>query len=322
MTNRIAQPLGLAGAVLLPSALLGLIGLAAAEPLWVFVHACARAGATAASLPLVLAFGLALSISLLAIGHGWRHALAADRTLRRATNRATAPTPAVVAIAGQLGIRRLIVADVPERLAFCAGLLRPTVVVSSSLARSLNPGPLAAVLAHEAAHARNRDPLRQILGYTIARGLWVVPAARRGAEHLRLRFELAADRVAVGFAGRRALAEALLALHAEPRSRSYAVSGSGSALAERIDALVTGSDPPPLRLERQVVVRSIVGLALSSLIVVLAVVGPGVDSDAVLPMPMRASDFVDMGFAWALRLAAAALAWKAARFVLKPPRRK
>ena len=317
MNGRLVRPLGALGAVALPLALLALIGREAAGPLWVFVHACARAAATAASLPLVLAFGLALSMWFLAMSHGWRHVLAADRALRRAADRAIPPTPAVVGIARQLGIRRLIVADLPETLAFCAGLLRPTVVVSSSLVTSMAPAPLTAVLAHEAAHARRRDPLRQILCYAIARGVWVVPAARRGAEHVRLRFELAADRAAVRGAGRRALGEALLALHAAPQPvRSHAVAGGGSVLAARIDALVGGSAPPRLTLERAVRVRSVVGLTLSFLLVAVAVAGPGVGSDPVLPMPMHPSDFADMGLAWGLRLAAAGFAWKAARFLL------
>ncbi len=317
MSIRLVRPLGVVGVVALPLALLAVIGRGAAAPLWVVVHACSRAGAIAASLPIVLAFGLALSVWFLAIGHGWRHAVAADSVLRRAANQSIAPTSAVVAIARQLGIRRLIVTDLPEPLAFCAGLLRPTVVVSLSLATSLAPGPLMAVLAHEAAHARRRDPLRQILCYAIARGVWVVPAARRGAEYLRLRFELAADRAAVRAAGRRALGEALLALHAAPQPvRSHAVAGSGSVLATRIDALVTGSAAPRFSVERAAGVRSIVGVALSLLLVAAAVAGPGVGSHPVVSMPMRPADVADMALAWGLRLAAVGFAWKAARFLL------
>lgn len=317
MSVRLARPLGLIVAGALPLALIVMIGLRAAGPLWVVVHACARAGATAASLPIVLTFALVLSIWFVAIGHGWRHALAADRALRLAADRAIAPTPPVLAIARELGIRRLIVSDIPDTVAFCAGLLRPCVVVSSSLVTSLDRAPLTAVLAHEAAHARRRDPLRQLLCHALARGLWVVPAARRGAEHLRLRFELAADRAAARHAGRRALAEALLALHASPEPvGSHAVAGSGSALAARIDALVVGSAAPRLTVERAVCVRSIVGLALSALLVTVAITGPGVGSDPVLPMPMQPSDFADMALAWGLRLAVAGAAWRAARYVL------
>lgn len=317
MRGLLARLLGITGALALPLALLAVIGWDSAGPVWVFLHACARAWATAASLPVVLAFGLALSVWVLAIGHGWRHARGADEVLRLAAARATSPTAAVLAESRQLGIRRLIVADLPEPLAFCAGLLRPAVVVSSSLVTSLSPPALAAVLAHEAAHARRRDPLRQILAYAVARGLWMAPAARRGADHLRLRLEVAADRAAARYAGRRALAEALLALHVQPVA-SHAVAGGSSELAARIDALVSGSAPPRLAVGRAVTVESILGLALSLALVAVAVAGPGVGPDPVAPMPMRGSDFADMGLAWGLRLAAVVLAWKTARFLLNP----
>lgn len=304
-----------AGALALPVALLAAIGWDSAGPVRVFVNACARAWATAAALPVVLAVGLALSVWFLAVGVGWRHARVADQALRLAAGHATAPTPAVLAVARQLGIRRLIVADLSGSLAFCAGLLRPVVVVSSSLVSSLSPPALAAVLAHEAAHARRRDPLRQILVYATARGLWIAPAARRGADHLRLRFEVAADRAATRYAGRRALAEALLALHPQPAG-SRAVAGGASELTTRIEALVSGSPPPRPRAERGVTMRSIIGVALAVALVAAAVAGPGVGADPVAPMPMRGGDVVEMFLAWALRFAAVALGWAAVRFLL------
>lgn len=315
MTRLLARGLVGASALALPLALLAAVGWDSTESVWVFMHACARAWATAASLPVVLAFGLALSVWFPAIGHGWRHARAADEALRVAAAHPTSPTAAVLAASRQLGIRRMIVTDIPEHLAFCAGLLRPTVVVSSSLVASLSPSALAAVLAHEAAHARKRDPLRQILAYAIARGLWIAPAARRGADHLRLRLEVAADRAAAGHAGRRALAEALLALHVQPAA-SDAVAGGASELTARIDALVGGSMPPRLTIARAVRVQSLIGLTLSLAFVAVAVTGPGVGPNPVAPMPMSGSDFADMGLAWGLRLAAALLAWKAVRFLL------
>lgn len=302
-------------AVALPLALLAAVGWDSTGPVWVFLSACARAWATAASLPVVLAFGLALSVWFLVVGHGWQHALAADEALRLAAAHRTSPTAAVLAASRQLGIRRLIVTDLPGRLAFCAGLLRPTVVVSSSLIASLSPSALAAVLAHEAAHARGRDPLRQILAYAIARGLWIAPAARRGADYLRLRLEVAADRAAARYVGRRALAEALLALHVQPAT-SHAVAGGASELTARIDALVGGSTPPRLTIGRAAALRSFIGLTLSVALVAIAVTGPGVGPDAVAPMPMSGADFADMGLAWGLRIAVVVFAWKAVRCLL------
>lgn len=47
-------------------------------------------------------------------------------------------------------------------LAVTVGFLRPRILVSSDLVDALEPGQLAAVLAHEAAHVRGRDALRTL----------------------------------------------------------------------------------------------------------------------------------------------------------------
>ena len=132
---------------------------------------------------------------------------------------------------------------------------------------------------------------------------------------LRLRLEVAADRAAARYVGRRALAEALLALHVQPAT-SHAVAGGASELTARIDALVGGSTPPRLTIGRAAALRSFLGLTLSVALVAIAVTGPGVGPDAVAPMPMSGADFADMGLAWGLRIAVVVLAWKAVRCLL------
>lgn len=310
-------------AVVAPIAILGAIGWSAGgTSTWIVLHACARAVATAASVPTVLAIALATSIWGLMLWHISRQALVGRRSIRLARRHAVVPPPAVGRVARELGIRRLIVADLPESLAFSAGLLRPTVVVSSALVGSLDPAPLEAVLAHEAAHARNRDPLRQVLTHAVGRGLWIVPAARRTAEHQRLRHELAADHCARSWAGRRALGEALLAFHSTAESASApAIAGGGTALGARIDALVPGASPPRLVVEPPVVRRSAVGLTLAALLVAVAVVSPGTSPDAIAPMPMHGTDLADMVIAWGLRGFVVALSWIGVRRWLRAPDR-
>lgn len=304
-------PVWTAVSVIAPVAILGAIGWSAGgTSAWIVLHACARAIATAASVPTVLAIALAGSIWGLMLWHLCRQALVGRRAIRLARRHALVPPPAVSRVAHDLGIRRLIVTDLPESLAFSAGLLRPTVVVSGALVDSLAPAPLEAVLAHEAAHARNRDPLRQVVAHAVGRGLWIVPAARRTAEHQRLRYELAADNCATAWAGRRPLAEALLVLHSTPESAgAAAIAGGGTALSARIDALVPGASPPCLVVEPSVVRRSAVGLTLAALLVVVVVVSPGTSSDAIAPMPMNGADLADMVLAWGLRWAIVVLSW-------------
>jgi len=309
--------------VIAPAGILAAIGASAGgTSAGIVLHACARAMATAASVPAVLAIALAGSIWGLMLWHLGRQALVGRRAIRQARRHALVPPPDVARIADELGIRRLIVTDLPESLAFSAGLRRPTVVVSSALVSSLDPAPLGAVLAHEAAHARNRDPLRQVVAHAVGRGLWIVPAARRTAEHQRLRHELAADDHARDWAGRRALAEALLALHSIPETPGApAIAGGLTTLGARIEALVPGASPPRLVIEPSAARRSVIGSALAALLVVIAVVSPAASTDAIAPMPMNGADLADMVLAWGLRGVVVAIVWIGVRRWLRAPDR-
>ncbi len=89
------------------------------------------------------------------------------------------------------------VIDGMRPVAFCAGLLRPRVYVSTGTLATLNDVELGAVIAHERHHARLRDPLRLFLARVIADGLFFVPALRPLSERYAALAELAADRAAV-----------------------------------------------------------------------------------------------------------------------------
>ncbi|MDP9260088.1 MAG: M56 family metallopeptidase, partial [Actinomycetota bacterium] len=104
-----------------------------------------------------------------------------------------------------------IVFDDAAPRAFCAGLLRPRVYVSSGALRSLDSEELGAVLAHEAHHARLRDPLRVLIARTLSDALFFLPAVRRLADRYGALAELAADEAAVRARGTQPLASALLA---------------------------------------------------------------------------------------------------------------
>lgn len=103
-----------------------------------------------------------------------------------------------------------ITSSTPE--AFCAGALRPRVYVTDSLVELLNPASLAAVIAHEQAHARRRDPLRRSLlaaaSDLLLNASWVLWLRRRHGE----RAEISADRAAAMVVGPSAVADALTAL--------------------------------------------------------------------------------------------------------------
>jgi hypothetical protein len=102
-----------------------------------------------------------------------------------------------------------VVADA-RPIAFCAGNLRPAVYVTHAALTRLSAAELAAVVAHEAHHARRRDPLRLLVARTLADAAGIVgdlPARQLAAA------DLAADAAAVAATGSAApLASALLRL--------------------------------------------------------------------------------------------------------------
>lgn len=167
--------------------------------------------------------------------------------------------------------------------AFCAGLLRPRLYVTEPALARLAPDELRAVVEHEAAHARRRDPLRLAVVRVVADGLGFIPPLGRLGRSQAAVADLAADRAAVEAVGSpRPLAAAMLQLE-EP-------------VPERVDHLLgrpARTAPRPLFAAALAVLASLAGLAVT-----LAVV----PSDPTLPL----------GLAPALVLPAV-LAFRAAR---------
>lgn len=112
--------------------------------------------------------------------------------------------------------------DTPE--AFCAGLLRPRVYITTGALAKLDEPGLNAVLVHERHHARRRDPLRLAAGRVIARSLFFLPGVRELRRGQQVLAEVSADESAlVATAGdRSALARAMLSFSddTEPRASS------------------------------------------------------------------------------------------------------
>jgi len=119
----------------------------------------------------------------------------------------------------------------PRPRAFCAGFVRPRAYISTGALSLLDHDEQAAVLAHEADHARRRDPLKLLVARALADGLFFLPAARRLADRYAELAEIAADEAAVATThGPAALASALVAFDAE-------VAGIGIE-PERVDQLL------------------------------------------------------------------------------------
>ncbi|MEO5511495.1 MAG: M56 family metallopeptidase [Longimicrobiales bacterium] len=81
--------------------------------------------------------------------------------------------------------------------AFTAGWLRPRIYVSARLGTLLTPRELSAVIAHEAAHVRARDPLRLSALRFLANSMFYLPTLRRLIDDLADEAEISADDSAV-----------------------------------------------------------------------------------------------------------------------------
>lgn len=174
---------------------------------------------------LVLAAG---SVAFAVLTLGVRSALRQVRASRRFFSNLQLLRPLPLGPPGTM----LFAGERPQ--AFCAGLLRPRIYVSEGTLGLLERAELYAVLAHEAHHARYRDPLRIFFTRTLSDALFFLPVLRHLSERYAALAELAADAAAVRRSGHdpAPLASALLAFDG-------AVSPAVVGIApERIDHLL------------------------------------------------------------------------------------
>ncbi len=163
------------------------------------------------------------------------------------------------------------------------GLTRPRVVISPRLREHLDPEALAAVVAHESAHARHRDPLRLLVGQLVADLQWPFPGARRRLAEWREAIELARDDEArqAGIPGED-LAHAILAaaaLHRAPAGAALTGDEEGARLRRRILRLL---EPVPAAVR---VPRSRLRVLLLSMLVAFAAAGIAVGDEVLNLLP-------------------------------------
>jgi hypothetical protein len=101
--------------------------------------------------------------------------------------------------------------------AFCAGLIRPRVLVTRGLLERLDDEEQRAAVLHELEHAATRGPLKVALARIATRTLFWFPALGDLLDRYILLTELEADRAAVKVTSRSALAGALLEVIESPR---------------------------------------------------------------------------------------------------------
>jgi beta-lactamase regulating signal transducer with metallopeptidase domain len=225
-------------------------GVIAVQVIWMWEAACPRM-TMAECLVAAIALVAVASVLAFVVRASWLAAITA-RALA-ILPRAPVP-PSVQAAANRAGIARIRCLAGTERTAFCAGLFRPCIYITAG-AVTLRSNELDAVLAHEAAHATRRDPLRRLITHAAADVLFWFPLLRWWLHKHVENAELHADRAAIHRAGRGALAAALLAATAQP---PVAVPAMAGATESRIAHLL-GEDLPVQRPPTSLMVLSVLG---------------------------------------------------------------
>ncbi len=162
------------------------------------------------------------------------------------------------AVATAAGIEGFYLTPATRPAAFCFGTLRPRIVLTAGLLAELNDDERAAVLWHEAHHARERVPLKCLLARLAAAGFFWMPALRDLRERYLLVRELAADRLAAAHTSPAALAGALLAV----ADRVPGTVGLADAASARVDRLTDPAAKLPPVFRRGALVATAVSAAL------------------------------------------------------------
>jgi Zn-dependent protease with chaperone function len=186
---------------------------------------------------------------------------------RLALRRLAAPLPSpslLLRIEEKLAIDVQLCAD-DRCFCCCTGLLFPKVIISMGMLELLDEAELTAVLAHEAAHVRNRDPARALAVRCASNALFYLPLARHLSNKALVASELGADSAAARVAGQPALVRALLNVLGRVRPGLGTVTEMASldALDSRIEALQTKALP---RMHPKIFVQLASMLALVGLI--------------------------------------------------------
>lgn len=168
------------------------------------------------------------------------------------------------ALAGLDASRLRLVRGLPNPV-FTTGFFRPVVFVAEDLAVRLPESELVAVLAHEAAHVRRRDPLSLTVLRGVAHAFFWLPLIRRLTEDFAEDAELAADDFAARRAGRLSVAAALVSLAGWPRDEireDHLVAFRTSPLvARRVRRLLGEACPAPSHVTRPAVAIALLALS-------------------------------------------------------------
>lgn len=88
-----------------------------------------------------------------------------------------------------------------EPVAYTVGFLEPIIVLSTNLIELLDKTELEAVIHHETAHQKYKDPLKVFTLQLISEVMWYIPLTKWSYENYKIMVELVADEYAVNRMG-------------------------------------------------------------------------------------------------------------------------
>lgn len=164
---------------------------------------------------------------------------------------------------------RVYVVQNTNLFSFCVGVLSPRVVVSTALVDRLADRELEAVLLHEQTHMQNHDPLKVVIGKTVASMFFFLPIFRELNKNMVSVNELLADnrtvRIQETVVHLREAMKKILAFPPVVLSTVPAISNPDS-LEVRIRRLVNPNKKPTTLLSSTSIVTTLVFLVFGLLV--------------------------------------------------------
>ncbi len=189
---------------------------------------------------LLVAWLAGTALTLIRLGGGWLKVRRLTRTATAAAPRAWVCVLARLRIAMGVRPKVRIALSTATPVPVVAGVLRPVILVPARVARELDEPGIRAVLAHELAHVKRRDPLLGFLQALVECPLFFLPALRRLGRLIREAREHCCDDLVVQATGRpRVYARALATLEELRAGQGrFALAATDGPLAQRIERLV------------------------------------------------------------------------------------
>jgi hypothetical protein len=100
-----------------------------------------------------------------------------------------------------LSVEDVVYLNLTATHAFCLGFWQPRIWLTAGLVKLLTDEELAVVLAHEAYHCRQRDPLRLLISQALKAAFFFLPLVGDLAKFVELQQEIAADQATIRHLG-------------------------------------------------------------------------------------------------------------------------